>query len=109
MILAHKIALDTNKNQEIHFAKAAGTARFAYNWALCECSEWTRHEYGVIHDCDVNASRNILGFGLANPNGSTANSAGINACGEEVSSHHCKVMVKPSSMKREASYVGVLE
>ena len=34
MILAHKIALDPNHVQETYFRKAAGTARFAYNWAL---------------------------------------------------------------------------
>ncbi len=39
MILAHKIALDTNNVQATYFAKAAGTARFAYNWAL---AEWQR-------------------------------------------------------------------
>ena len=37
MILAHKIALDPNETQRIYFAKAAGTARFAWNWALAEC------------------------------------------------------------------------
>ncbi|WP_207711779.1 helix-turn-helix domain-containing protein [Sulfobacillus harzensis] len=39
MILAHKIALDPNDRQETYFRKAAGTARFAYNWAL---AEWQR-------------------------------------------------------------------
>lgn len=39
MIVAHKIALDPNNVQATHFAKAAGTARFAYNWAL---AEWQR-------------------------------------------------------------------
>ncbi len=39
MILAHKIALDPNNVQETYFRKAAGTARFAYNWAL---AEWQR-------------------------------------------------------------------
>ncbi|WP_299042303.1 transposase, partial [uncultured Thermosynechococcus sp.] len=39
MILAHKIALDPNNVQATYFAKAAGTARFAYNWAL---AEWKR-------------------------------------------------------------------
>ena len=39
MILAHKIALDPNNVQETYFRQAAGTARFAYNWAL---AEWQR-------------------------------------------------------------------
>jgi putative transposase len=39
MIIAHKIALAPNNKQATHFAKAAGTARFAYNWAL---AEWQR-------------------------------------------------------------------
>ena len=39
MIVAHKIALDPNNVQATYFAKAAGTARFAYNWAL---AEWQR-------------------------------------------------------------------
>ncbi len=39
MIVAHKIALNPNKRQATYFAKAAGTARFAYNWAL---AEWQR-------------------------------------------------------------------
>ncbi len=33
MIFGHKIALDPNAVQETYFRKAAGTARFAYNWA----------------------------------------------------------------------------
>lgn len=36
---AHKIKLDPNNKQATYFAKAAGTARFAYNWAL---AEWQR-------------------------------------------------------------------
>ena len=41
MILAHKIAFDPNNVQATYLAKAAGTARFAYNynWAL---AEWKR-------------------------------------------------------------------
>jgi putative transposase len=39
MILAHKIALDPNVEQAIYFARACGTARFAWNWAL---AEWQR-------------------------------------------------------------------
>lgn len=36
MLIAHKIALAPNNVQATYFAKAAGTARFAYNWALAE-------------------------------------------------------------------------
>ena len=36
MIKAHKIRLDPNDRQATYLARAAGTARFAYNWALAE-------------------------------------------------------------------------
>ena len=39
MIVAHKIALDPNNAQATYFARAAGAARFADNWAL---AEWQR-------------------------------------------------------------------
>lgn len=39
MLLAHKIALNPNAAQRIYFARASGTARFAYNWAL---GEWQK-------------------------------------------------------------------
>jgi putative transposase len=39
MLIAHKIALKTNNTQATYFARAAGTARFAYNWAL---DEWQK-------------------------------------------------------------------
>ncbi len=39
MLRAHKIALDPNNIQATYFARASGTARFAYNWAL---AEWQR-------------------------------------------------------------------
>jgi len=38
MIIAHKIALDLNNQQASYCQKAAGVARFSYNWAL---GEWT--------------------------------------------------------------------
>lgn len=44
MFLSHKIQLCPTKAQEAYFRKAAGTARFAYNWAL---TEWqTRYSQG---------------------------------------------------------------
>lgn len=36
---SHKIALELNQSQEVYFRKAAGCARFVYNWAL---EEWNR-------------------------------------------------------------------
>ncbi|SEJ30383.1 transposase, IS605 OrfB family, central region, partial [Azotobacter beijerinckii] len=36
MIIAHKIALAPNNAQATYFARAAGVARFAFNWALVE-------------------------------------------------------------------------
>jgi putative transposase len=36
MLLAHKIALDPSAKQRVYFARAAGTARFSFNWALAE-------------------------------------------------------------------------
>ena len=49
MLIAHKIALDTNNVQATYFARAAGTARFAYNWAL---AEWQRQ----YEACKLDAS-----------------------------------------------------
>ena len=39
MYLAHRIRLDPNNVQATYLARCAGTARFAYNWAL---AEWKR-------------------------------------------------------------------
>src|SRR3990167_11169439 len=39
MHLNHKIALDPTCKQSAYFRRAAGTARFVYNWGL---SEWNR-------------------------------------------------------------------
>ena len=39
MLVAHRIRLDPNNVQATNLARAAGTARFAYNWAL---SEWSK-------------------------------------------------------------------
>ena len=47
MLIAHKIALDPNNVQATWLARTAGTARFAYNWAL---AEW-RRQYAA-HQAD---------------------------------------------------------
>ena len=36
---AHKVRLEPNNVQRGHFVRAAGTARFAWNWGL---AEWQR-------------------------------------------------------------------
>jgi putative transposase len=40
MIKAHKIRLNPTEEQKVYFAKAAGTTRFVWNWAL---AEWNQH------------------------------------------------------------------
>jgi len=40
MIKAHKIRMHPTPEQAVYFAKAAGTSRFVWNWAL---AEWNRH------------------------------------------------------------------
>ena len=47
MLTAHQIRLDPNNVQATYFARAAGTARFAYNWAL---EEWTRQYQAHLLD-----------------------------------------------------------
>src|SRR5438876_6072176 len=41
MIKAHKIRLHPTEEQKVYFAKAAGTTRFVWNWAL---AEWNRQD-----------------------------------------------------------------
>jgi putative transposase len=47
MFLAHRIQLDPNNVQATYLARAAGTARFAYNWAL---AEWQRQYQASLAD-----------------------------------------------------------
>jgi putative transposase len=42
MLVAHRIRLDPNNAQATHLARAAGVARFSYNWALARWKE--QHE-----------------------------------------------------------------
>lgn len=46
MLIAHRIALDPTNKQRTYFARASGTARFAWNWAL---AEWQR-QYAARKD-----------------------------------------------------------
>ncbi|QUV81195.1 transposase [Chloracidobacterium sp. D] len=66
---------------------------------------WRCRACGILHDRDVNAARNLLAYGLAVLNGSTASSAGCQACGEEGSGGGRKAVVKPASTKQEVSFV----
>ncbi|MBV8108454.1 MAG: helix-turn-helix domain-containing protein [Hyphomicrobiales bacterium] len=78
MLLAHKIALDPNAAQRVYFARAAGTARHAYNWAL---AEW-RKQYAVTKCAAQEAVIDLARrFGLfsrsaANVQSSSARTAG---------------------------------
>lgn len=59
MILAHKIALDPNVEQATYFARACGTARFSWNWAL---AEWQRQykEGGKPSEASLRKQLNAL-------------------------------------------------
>jgi putative transposase len=46
MLIAHRVALDPTDKQRTYFARAAGVARFAWNWAL---AEWQR-QYAARRD-----------------------------------------------------------
>jgi putative transposase len=56
MLLAHKIALDPNAAQRRHFARAAGTAGFAWNWAL---AEWKRQYKAGEKPTEVSLRRQL--------------------------------------------------
>src|ERR1700758_5841553 len=58
MLSAHRIALNPNNAQATYLARAAGTARFAYNWAL---AEWKRqHEAWKADDTNPRPSQAAL-------------------------------------------------
>lgn len=56
MLLAHKIALDPTQAQALYFARASGTARFAWNWAL---AEWQRQYEDGGKPSDVSLRRDL--------------------------------------------------
>ena len=56
MLLAHKIALDPNAAQRLYFARASGTARFAYNWAL---GEWQKQYKAGEKPSDMSLRRQL--------------------------------------------------
>ena len=58
MIISHKIRLNPNNKQATYFAKAAGTARFAYNWAL---AEW-QTQYTAWKDDNTQPKPNQMGL-----------------------------------------------
>ena len=58
MLRAHKIRLYPNNAQATYFAKACGTARFAYNWALGKAK--AQHEIDVMARFDEAALRRDL-------------------------------------------------
>ena len=56
MLITHKIALDPNAAQRLYFARAAGTARFAWNWAL---GEWRRQYQAGGKPTEVSLRREL--------------------------------------------------
>ena len=111
MIISHKIRLNPNNKQATYLAKAAGTARFAYNWALAEWqtqyaawkedntqskpsqfSQWTCPVCGASHDRDVNAAINLVNYAV---------SSTVSVCGGDGSGSRCKPIVKPAPVKQE--------
>lgn len=56
LIKSHKIAMKANDKQRQYFAKASGTARFAYNWAL---AAWNAH-YEAGRKCSEASLRREL-------------------------------------------------
>lgn len=56
MLLAHKVALDPNAAQRLYFARASGTARFAWNWAL---AEWRRQYENGERPSEVSLRRRL--------------------------------------------------
>ncbi len=58
MIISHRIRLAPNNRQATYFTKAAGTARFAYNWAL---AEW-QTQYAVWKADNTQPKPNQMGL-----------------------------------------------
>jgi transposase len=85
MILAHKICLDPTCKQRSQLAKAAGCARYAWNWALERCE---KHYAETGKLADLNASINLRTLGLR----------GNHACGHQSSDG---IAVKPRWSKQE--------
>src|SRR5476651_2490735 len=56
MMLAHKIELKLNNKQRTYFSKAAGVARFSYNWAL---SEWQKDYAEGLKPSDPSLRRKL--------------------------------------------------
>lgn len=55
-MLAHKIELKLNNKQKTYFAKAAGVARFSYNWAL---NEWQKDYAAGLKPSDPSLRRKL--------------------------------------------------
>ncbi len=62
MLIAHKICLKPNNAQATYFARAAGTARFAYNWALAEWGK--QYEAWKLDDTQPKPTQMSLRRGL---------------------------------------------
>ena len=59
MLRAHKIRLNPTSEQALYFRKAAGTARFVYNWGLREIKSALNEGRKVESALDLKARFNI--------------------------------------------------
>lgn len=57
---AYRYELDPNTTQQVLFAKHAGTARFAFNWALALCKERLENHEPVPHAAELHRLWNIF-------------------------------------------------
>ncbi len=56
MLMGHRVALDLTDRQRTYCARASGTARFAYNWAL---AEWQRRHKARLADPTLPAPSDV--------------------------------------------------
>ncbi len=85
MLIAHRVQLDPTDRQRTAFGRAAGTARFAYNWAAAAQLRrpWKGEQGWIKRACRV-----VPGVGLAATASSGLRALGVPRC-EEVSLRGC--------------------
>jgi transposase len=64
MILSHKIALDPTMKQEQYFRRAAGVARFVWNWAFAKWKEAFKQSGFTVENVVIR-TRRLVGAAVA--------------------------------------------